>query len=76
MIGKIKSAFSKALKVSEDQVSESTSMNDLKEWDSLNHLAVIIELEKSFETKFSPHEVVGLNSVEKILEVLKEKEAA
>lgn len=54
------------------QLSESTTANDIGEWDSINHIYMIVKVEKKFKLKFTAHEIqtwknVGeiINSIEK-----------
>jgi len=73
MLGGIKEVFKTALKVDQSKISEETTMDNLFEWDSLHHLAIIVGLEKKFKIKLKPSDVAKMNSVKKILEVLNEK---
>ncbi len=73
MLDKIRESSGAALSVSADDIHEDTTINDVKMWDSLNHLALVIELEKKFSIKFKPNEMLALDSVSKIIEVLKGK---
>lgn len=43
------------------------SQKNLDEWDSLNHLNLIIKLEEMFKIDISPEEMAELVSFEKIL---------
>jgi acyl carrier protein len=40
------------------------------EWDSLNHLNLVVELENSFDLGLSMEEIEGLNSVKGIVELI------
>ena len=73
MFDKIKEAFEIAFSNPEIEISETSTMNDITDWDSLNHLALVIELEKQFSVKFKPNEMVKLDSVPVIINVLKDK---
>lgn len=42
-------------------------------WDSLNHVKLILELEKEFDVKFSIPEAVAIQSTSDLLRVLSEK---
>lgn len=61
---------SQALKTN---VDENTTQKNCAEWDSLNHLSLIIELEMEFEVSFEPEEIASMKSVSDINEMLKSK---
>ncbi|MBC7713350.1 MAG: acyl carrier protein [Rhizobacter sp.] len=70
---KIQRIFSEVLNVSADEISMDSNMDNVDEWDSMKHLELIMSIESEFEVSFEVHEIVELNSVEKILEILEEK---
>lgn len=49
------------------------SSRDVPEWDSLNHVKLLIGLEEEFEIKFTTHEATQLTSVMSIKEALERK---
>lgn len=40
---------------------------NIKEWNSLRHLNLIVELEETFDKSFEPDEISEMKSLEKIL---------
>jgi len=48
-------------------ISLTTTQNDVKGWDSLGQLRLVMRLEAEFGISFSIDEIPSLNSVEKIL---------
>jgi acyl carrier protein len=46
-------------------------MNDLVKWDSLAHLDIMEQIEKSFKKRISTSKMSDLNSIDKILKFLK-----
>ena len=46
-------------------------MNDLRDWDSTNHVNLMLNIEKVFKIKLTASEFFQLTSVEKILKRLK-----
>lgn len=70
MKDRILKVASQALKT---KVNENTTQKDCVEWDSLNHLSLIIELEMEFDVSFEPEEIASMKSVLDIDEMLKSK---
>ena len=64
------------LSVETARVTPDTNMENLREWDSMNQLRIVIELEKKFSIKFKPNEMATLNSVENIMLSLRLKKVA
>jgi len=56
-----------------EQLNEESSPDNVKNWDSLKHMNLILALEEEFDVSFSDEEIVELLSVEIIVETLKEK---
>jgi acyl carrier protein len=52
---------------------EKMEKKDIQDWDSINHLNLIIELEDVFNITFSVEEIQELDSFEKILQLLTSK---
>jgi acyl carrier protein len=42
------------------------SQSNCAEWDSMNHLNLVVELEEEFDVSFEPEDIAELNSLEKI----------
>ena len=49
------------------------SASNFKKWDSLEHLKIIMEIERNFKKKFTFTEIINLKSFKKICETLKKK---
>jgi acyl carrier protein len=48
---------------------------DIKGWDSLSHINLMIALEKTFGIKFKPREVVNLQNVGELSDLIEAKRA-
>jgi acyl carrier protein len=59
------------LGISPDLVTENLSYNTISEWDSVGHMALIAELENTFDVMFETDDILGLSSVAKAAEILK-----
>ncbi|NRT73691.1 acyl carrier protein [Clostridium beijerinckii] len=44
-------------------INESTCSDDIEEWDSLEHINIILAIEKNFNIKFDVNEISYLRSV-------------
>jgi len=53
--------------LTEEEITEESSMENTFSWDSLNHMAVIIALKEELSIEFKPDEVSLTTSVKKIL---------
>jgi acyl carrier protein len=62
----LKSTFLKTFNISIEDFNENISSKNLKKWDSLNHIKLIINLEKNLKKKVNPGKISSLNSFRKI----------
>ena len=70
---KIKIIISKYLKISEKSIKLNLRASNCKNWDSLNFLTLISNLEKNFKIKFNYKEMIMLDSYKNIIKVLNNK---
>ena len=66
-------AFYVVFKVSKSKNKNNFSYKNLKKWDSLNHIKLILYLESKFKIKITPEQNFNLNSYKKILFFFKNK---
>lgn len=69
----LKKIFSDILKKDVSQINDSSSMNNLKEWDSMAHVRIIIEVEKKFQIKINFQEAEKMKTFIEFLDFLKSK---
>ena len=55
------------------KIDTQTSAPDIPNWDSLNHIRLILEIESKYKIKFNLSEIEDLKNVGEFLEVLKVK---
>lgn len=67
---KIVSIISKILNIKKNNLQENPSTKNTPKWDSINHIKIIIEIEKKFNKKFSTSEYSKLDSLKNILKYL------
>ena len=61
------------LNLGHSEINESISRDNTPEWDSLNHLMLLTEVEKEFKFKFKASEITKIKSIRNIENILKEK---
>lgn len=67
---KLQSIFSNVLNIPLENVSENSSMENTKEWDSLAHLNLLLTIEEEFNIKFPMEKIQEVNNFTKIKEEL------
>ena len=61
------------LKVPKSKNKDNLSFKNVKHWDSVNHINLILSIESKFKIKINPEQNFNLNSYKKILSFLKNK---
>ena len=54
-------------------VNKNTTSNDIEDWDSLEHINLIVAVEKKFGMKFSMGEVTTMKNVGEMAEIIKSR---
>jgi len=49
------------------------NVKNINEWDSLNHLRLMVSLQKNFKIKFELYEITNINSLQKWSKLIKKK---
>lgn len=57
-------------------ITPETTAADIEEWDSLNHIHLIVAIEKHFQVKFSTQEINNWNTVGDMCQSISEKQRA
>jgi acyl carrier protein len=69
----LKKVILKTLKLEDWDLQDQTLASEVPGWDSLNHVNVILAVEKEFNVKFKNIEVLKLQSVGDLQRLLKQK---
>ncbi|MBQ8958966.1 MAG: acyl carrier protein [Bacteroidales bacterium] len=56
-----------------DVVDVTCSQRSCEQWDSMNHLNLVVELEMEFGVSFEPEEIVKMQSFQEVVQILKGK---
>jgi len=67
---KLKEAFSEALGISKDSISDDLKYNEIQEWDSVAHMALIGEIEDSFDIMLDTDDIIDMSSFAKAKEIV------
>ena len=54
-------------------ITDETNSEDIEDWDSLEHIALIVSMEKEFDLKFDIKEVNKLENVGGMIDLIKSK---
>ena len=60
---KLNEVFCDVFDLDEVQLTDSTSADDIEEWDSLSHIQLVVTVEKTFGIKFTSHEIMKWKNV-------------
>ena len=69
-LDKLKLAFSEALDIQLDIVTDELQYNLMKEWDSIAHMALIAEIEQAFDILIDTDDVIDMSSFAKARDIV------
>jgi acyl carrier protein len=72
---KLESVFQSVFKRSDITITREMTAHDVENWDSLNHVQLVIHVEEAFGVKFKLREVLGLKNVGDLIDLIQIKKA-
>jgi acyl carrier protein len=73
LLAKIRATLADLLDNNDLQLSESTVADEVDDWDSINHVRLLIELEREFGFRFRADEAGGLKNVGELIDLIQAK---
>jgi len=67
---KLRECFSRSLGIPRERITDDLAYNSIKEWDSVAHMALVVELESEFDVMFDTDDILGMSTVGKAREIL------
>ena len=74
VFAKLNDIFEEVLDLDEKpELEETTTANDIDEWDSLSHIQLIVAIEKAFGLKFTSLEIMKWKTVGEMVDTMMQK---
>jgi len=70
---KVNEVFVETLDNGNIVLTEATTANDVAEWDSLNHIQLVVEVEKAFGIRFSSREIQTWKNIGEMIDSISAK---
>lgn len=70
---KLDEVFQDVFDDEEIHVTAETTANDIEDWDSLEHINLVVAVEAKFGVKFNMNEVVSFKNVGEMVDVLQQR---
>ncbi|MGN0679033.1 MAG: acyl carrier protein [Oscillospiraceae bacterium] len=71
--GKLTEIFRDVFDNDEIELTDTTTADDIEEWDSLEHITLIAAVEKAFKMRFTMKEVSSMKNVGEMMSILEER---
>ncbi|SHI35876.1 acyl carrier protein [Aquimarina spongiae] len=71
IVSKVKEAFVAVLEHDKFELTDETTANDVDGWESVTHMMIITEVEKTFGIKFKLMDLMNMNNVGDLMKTIK-----
>lgn len=69
-LNKLAKIFRDVLEIDDLVLTPELSFRDIEEWDSFNHLNIILAVEEQFQIQFKPEEIEEITSVQDLVSLM------
>lgn len=73
ILSKVQDIFRDVLDDEDIELVDNTTAEDVEDWDSLSHIQLIKEIEKSFSIRFTSREILSWNNVGEMIDCIASK---
>lgn len=73
ILSRVQDIFRDTLDNDEIELTDTTTADDIDEWDSLSHIQLIVAIEKSFNIKFTAKEILSWKNIGEMIDCIKSK---
>lgn len=67
---RLNEVFQEVFDDEEIEVCDSTTSEDIEDWDSLEHINLVAAIEQEFDIKFTMAQVVGMKNVGEMVDII------
>ncbi len=71
---RVANTIAEVMSVPADQINEDSSPDTIENWDSLQHMNLILAMEEEFDVKFTDDEIANMVSAKVIAETVEAKD--